>query len=556
MTLPRLTLLAIGLTFVGAMFILAIGMPDGRIFLRLFSVHDLPGAWLMVGMLIFGYWYGARLSGDGAWIERLLLTLDRQRYLVAIVLWMVLCAGTFWVYRNHPLSMDEYAAVFQAKIFAGGAMHGEFPPDLLNNLIPPRVQNYFLSVNHSTGAVFSTYWPGFSLLLTPFVWLGVPWACNPTVVAASFIIIGRIARDLVVSPFAPGWALLFGLASPAFVVNGMTYYSMPAHLLFSLGFAWLLLAPTPLRLFLAGLVGGFALVLHNPFPHMAFALPWVLWLATRKGKGLRNIGYLAAGYLPMVLLLGAGWPLWKQEMLQAGTQSVVAVESANIALGTLPDRALGLLRSFFGVLSIPDGIILFDRLAGLVKLWLWSVPLLILLAWRGGYGDKQPGLKLLGASALLTYVAYFVVPFDQGHGWGYRYFHSAWGVLPVLAALGVTKMVEAGGASVMRQLALVTVFSMVAANGLRMAQMGQFMASHLAQFPPRVEAERRIVLHNGRGYYPSDLIQNDPWLRCGEIVMLIQNASRREKIMSYFPLAQEVSANDYGVTLVDQGAAP
>ena len=209
--------------------------------------------------------------GDGASVERLLLTL------IVNVIWSPSFYGgrcardRCGCIEDHPLSMDEYAAVFQAKVFAAGAMHGLFPPELLDNLIPHGFQNQFLMVNRETGAVVSAYWPGFSLLLTPFVWLGIPWACNPTLVVASFLLIGRIARDLVTLPLAAGWALLFALASPAFVANGITYYSMSAHLLFNLGFAWLLLVPSPKRIFLAGLVGGFALILHNPFPHAAFA---------------------------------------------------------------------------------------------------------------------------------------------------------------------------------------------------------------------------------------------------------------------------------------------
>lgn len=527
-------------------FIEAISKPHGAIFWYLLVIHDLPAAWLMLGMLVFGHWFGTRHSGDGAWVERLLLTLDRQRYVVAIVLWGALCAGSVWVYQNHPLSMDEYAAVFQAKVFAAGSLNGQFPPDLLDNLIPPRFQNQFLMLNRDTGAVFSAYWPGFSLLLTPFVWLGIPWACNPTLVVASFLLIGRIARDLIASPLAAGWALLFALASPAFVANGIAYYSMPAHLLFNLGFAWLLLVPSSLRLFLAGFVGGFALVLHNPFPHVVFAAPWILWLVTRRGQRLRNVACLAAGYLPIVLLLGAGWSLWQQQILHVGVQAGSGAQVTGTP--AMVERALGLLRGFMGVLNWPDILIVFARLGGLAKLWLWASPLLLLLAWWGVRGDKTPRIQLLGASALLTFFAYFLIRFDQGHGWGYRYFHSAWGVLPVLAALGATKLAAAEGPRVLRQLALLALLSLVAANALRLIQMGDFMTAHLAQFPPRIEAERRVVLHNGQGYYAYDLIQNSPWLRGGEIVFLVTNSADKDRLLERFSGEYELHSNHFGDT--------
>lgn len=554
MSLSRLALLGIACSLLVLVFIEANAWAHSTIFWHLMATHDLTAAWLMVGMLAFGYWFGTRRSGNGESVEQLLLTLDCQRYVVALVLWVALCAGTVWVYGNHPLSMDEYAAVFQAKVFAAGAMHGQFPPDLFDYLIPPGFQNQFLMINRSTGAVFSAYWPGFSLLLAPFVWLGIPWACNPTLVAASFLLIGRIARDLIASPLAAGWALLFALASPAFVANGITYYSMPAHLLFNLGFAWLLLAPSPLRLFLAGLVGGFALSLHNPFPHAVFAVPWILWLVTRRGQRLRNMVCLFAGYLPMLLLLVAGWSLWQQNILHVGAQASGLAQAVNNVPPTMLERAPGLLRGFMRVFSWPDIDIVFARLGGLAKLWLWASPLLLLLAWWGGRGEKQPGLRMLGASALLSFLAYFVIPFDQGHGWGYRYFHSAWGVLPVLAALGMIKLAAVEGPRVLRQMALLALLSLVAANALRFVQMGDFMAEHLAQFPPRVEAARRIVLHNGDGYYAKDLIQNDPWLRGSQIVFLVENKADKEKILKHFPAAQVASKNIYGITMVETGA--
>jgi hypothetical protein len=528
MTLPRINFLAIGITLLAIVFILTWGVAHGPIFWHLLVVHDLPATWLMLVMLVFSYLFSTRISGGCVWVERLLLTLDRQRYLAAAVLWVVLCAGSLWIYRNHPLSMDEYAAVFQAKIFAAGAMHGQFPPDLLDYLIPHRFQNYFLMVNRSTGAVFSAYWPGFSLLLAPFVWLGIPWACNPTLVAASFLLIGRIARDLSDSPLAAGWAMLFALASPAFVANGITYYSMAAHLLFNLGFAWLLLSPSPLRLFLAGLAGGFALVLHNPFPHVVFALPWIIWLATTRGQRMQNLAFLVAGYLPIVLLLGVGWSLWLQDTVRAGVQAAGAPQAAGLAAPDLFERLLRLLRGFLNFLTFPDEEILYARLGGLAKLWLWASPLLLLLAWLGWRGNTNPRVGLLGASAMLTFFSYFLIRFDQGHGWGYRYFHSAWGVLPILATLGAVRLAAADGPRVFRQLALLALLSLVLANALRFAQMGDFMASHLAQFPPRVADDQRVVLHNGLGYYAYDLIQNDPWLRGEEIVLIARRAEKGE----------------------------
>lgn len=542
---------AILITLLGIIFIEANAEPGGRIFWHLLTIHDLPAAWLMLVILVAGYWVATRGSGDGLWVDHVLHTLDRQRNRLAVLLWAVLCVGSLLVYRNHPLSMDEYAAVFQARIFAAGALHGQFPPELLDNLIPRGFQNHFIMVNRHTGAVFSAYWPGFSLLLTPFVWLDIPWACNPTLVALSLLMIARIARELIPSPTAVGWAMLFALASPAFVANGITYYSMPAHLLLNLCFVWLLLSCSRWRLFLAGAVGGFALALHNPFPHAVFALPWIFWLATRPGEWHRNIFWIGLGYLALALPLVVGWTLWQRELLQPPVTEAVA-QLAGTMVPSFFERVFLVVEGFFRVLHWPHELTIYARLGGLAKLWLWASPLLLLLAWWGGRESKSPPLRLLGASTLVTFFAYFLIRFDQGHGWGYRYFHSAWGILPILGAAGAIKLtaVSGAGAKWSRALAALALASLIAANGLRFQQMNSFMADHLAQFPPRVSAGFRVVLHNHRGYFGYDLIQNDPWLRGSEIVLLGEGSSGLSLIERDFPGVVEAGNNSYGVTFV------
>lgn len=556
MSLRRGFAAAIILTLLGIAFIETNAEPLGRIFWHLLTVHDLPAAWLMLVMLLGGYWAASRGKGDVVWVHRMLLGLDRWRHPLAILLWVLLCAGSIVVYRNHPLSMDEYAAVFQARIFAAGALHGQFPPELLDNLIPRGFQNHFLMVNRHSGAVFSAYWPGFSLLLTPFVWLDIPWACNPTLVAVSLLMIAHIARELIPSPAAAGWAMIFALASPAFVANGITYYSMPAHLLLNLCFVWLLFSHSPLRLFLAGAVGGLALALHNPFPHAVFALPWIFWLATRRGEWHWNLLWLGLGYLASALPLVIGWSLWQRELLLPPATADVASPVVTMSPSAM-ERAASIVWSFFRVLQWPHELTIYARLGGLVKLWLWASPLLLLLAWWGGRESKSPALRLLGASALLTFFAYFLIRFDQGHGWGYRYFHSAWGVMPILGAAGAIKLGAMPGEGLRWSGALVVVSlaSLIGANGLRFQQMGSFMEDHLAQFPPRVPAEFRVVLHNDRGYYGHDLIQNDPWLGSSEIVLLAEGDMGRALVDRYFPNVVEAGSNRYGITFVG-GARP
>ena len=227
-------------------------------------------------------------------------------WLLAAVLFPVLCLGSLVVYHDHPLSMDEYAALFQARAFAEGRITGAFPPELMDRLVPTFLQNHFLIVSASTGQVSSSYWPAFSLLLAPFVWLGIPWAANPLLGALAVPALHRLTREVSGSTEAAGWAIAFAVASPAFVVASVSYYPLQAHLLFNLLFALLLVNASVPRALFAGLIGSIALTLHNPLPHLLFCAPFLVWLAFRP-RGLRLLAALTAGYLPLALLLGFGW---------------------------------------------------------------------------------------------------------------------------------------------------------------------------------------------------------------------------------------------------------
>src|SRR6185295_14744969 len=113
----------------------------------------------------------------------------------------------------------------------------------------------------------------------------------------ALVLMARLAQRLSAHEQAGGWAMLLALASPAFTAMALTYFSMNAHLLFNLVFVWLMLERTPGRLAMAGAVGSFALLLHNPVPHALFALPWIVWLALQ--RDVRSLAALAAGYVPL-----------------------------------------------------------------------------------------------------------------------------------------------------------------------------------------------------------------------------------------------------------------
>jgi len=471
--------------------------------------QDLAGSALLIALALAAYFAPTR-STALAFVD----AVSRHPWRTATITFVVLCIGTLYVEHNHPLAQDEYAALFQSRVFAAGKLTGQFPPDLIGHLIVPTYFNRFLYASFETGQVASAYWPGFALLLTPFSFVHAPWACNPLLASLALVLIGRLAVRLTGAPRSGGWAMLLALGSPGFGAMAITYFSMPAHLLFNLVFAWLLLERTPRRLLAAGVVGSYALILHNPLPHTLFALPWIVSVA-RGADGRRNLLLLGAGYAVFALPLGFGWPLLLsgiQGHAQFGLFGAHAIDPAHRIAEYFWDWHVK-LRS---AIDLPSIFILTERTADLTRLWNWAVPGLPLLAAAGWWlGRREREIRLLGLSLLVTLGGYMFVWFTQGNGWGARYFYPAWGTLPVLAAVALARVRTDGiCARLPGYVASLAVLSLVLATALRAAQIRSYIDGELTNRPPVMPGERQIVfVHIDRRGYTADLVQNDPFLR-------------------------------------------
>jgi hypothetical protein len=465
------------------------------IFRHLLMVNDSKTAWLSLAVcIVAAFWKNP---------TPLLKVIDFVGSHVATVLTAtvaLLALGAVFIYHSDAFCMDEYAAVFQAKTFAAGRLTAQLPPSVINWLIPPGFNGAFLVASRTTGQAMEAYWPGFSLILAPFEFLGVPWLCNSILAGITIFLIHRITLEITNDRRAAGWAVLFTLASGAFAAYAISYYSMQAHLTANLLFVWLLLKPTPYRAFGAGVVGSLALVLHNPFPHVLFAAPWIFAFAGSRDRR-RSFFALILGYLPLTFLIGAGW-LYVREFVTSGNSGF------NI-IGHTINTAF----------RVPDKSMIDIRVAETVKMWIWAVPCLFLLAVLGRLrrGDDRH-VRLLTQSAVLTFVGYLFFIFDQGHGWGYRYFHSAWGVVPILAACAMNSRPQsndrlaafAGAAAILNLVLVVPV---------QMMQMNDIIARHSAQLPPPRRPGNNVYLVSDGGFYRADMVQSDPLLRDNDLIL-------------------------------------
>ena len=506
-----------------------------QIFWYLLTAYDTHGNLLLAAAAVCAFLLRRRPHA-----LRIVRFAAEHPWTLAAVAFPLLCLGSLRVYHDYPLSMDEYAAVFQARAFAAGRLSGSFPPELLDRLIPSFFQNLFLRVSPSSGAVASGYWPGFALLLAPFAWLDISWAANPAIGALTLPAVHHLARQVGGTRESAGWALMLTAASPSFVVSSISYYSMPAHLLCNLLYASLLLNPTVARALLAGLLGSLALTLHQPVPHMLFSLPFLVWLAIRPGSW----GILAAlllGYLPLSLVLGFGWHYHLLEVMR-----IAHPAGAGSAAGVVPAtpsalESLGSLLS--GAITLPQPGTIAARVAGLGKTWAWGCAgLMILAAYGYSAARSRPGVRVLGAALAATFIGYFFFSQDQGHGWGYRYLHSALFVMPVLASIALVATQPGWNAPEVRGMVSWGIaLSLIFANALRLTQVDAFIGRHLAQVPPlarQADRERpELVLVDIRsGFYAQDMVQNDPFLRGPRTVMLRISPERdAELVAKHFP---------------------
>jgi hypothetical protein len=494
------------------------------IFHLLLTSYDVQAAWLAVAVSFL-----AALWNRPAPILRLVDFLSDHPVGLALVIVVLTGLGSIFIYHSYPLCMDEYAALFQSKVFASGHVAAQLPPAMVNWLVNPAYNGAFLIASPETGRAIESYLPGFSLLLASFEFFSAPWLCNALLGGGAVYLMYRITLEITGDRRAAAWATIFGIASGAFFANAISYYSMQAHLTLNLLFAWLLLSPTRHRVLAAGLVGSFALVLHNPLPHLLFALPWVVAMAANKDLR-RHLVPLVAGYLPITLALGLGWVIL--------TRSIEPIGQGIPVVRTLAS----------GVFRLPDINILNMRSAALAKMLIWAVPgLFVLAAWGSNRHSGNLHVRLLTQSAVLTFLGYLFVDLDQGHGWGYRYFHSAWGAIPILAACAMTGRSEAdrrlvcfvGAACILSVLVIVP---------FQMSQIEHFISRHLSLLPPPIRPGNNVFFINPvGGFYIVDMIQTDPLLRVPDLLLASRGTDADTQFMRRtWPSAKKVGAGHWG----------
>ena len=481
---------------------------------------DLPAAGLVLVSVVFGLW----LTRQPRSISIPDAT-NRWLLVAAFVVFGLLAAATLVVFGTSPAAPDEQAALFQARLFSEFKIIGQYPAGLVDHMLAPAFKNSIILVGDD-GRTMSAYWPGWALLMTPFVWLGAPWLLGPAMGGLGVFLVGKLATVLQGAQAATV-AVLLTVTSGAFVLNAMSLYPAGGHMTLSLLFAWLLLRGGSRDYVLAGLVGSLALVLNNPYPHAVFALPWGLWLLFSSERRRRLIP-LAIGYVPGLMTL-AGWVL-----LQNTLKTLDSTAAAHVWLGHV-----SLL------VTIPNITNLGDRLEELIRVWAWGAPGLLVLAGIGWWFTRgRIGLRLLGASFVSTVLLYWLYPGGQGLGYGARYYQVAWGALPILAAIlivtpGWERLRNFAMAAALVGLVVVVPLEMSYAHGLATVS-----AVPLSQL--RGPGANLCFVDFDQVPAPGITMNNNPSTQ-GDLVLISQGPEADQALVkTWFPGARLVSQTSFG----------
>jgi len=491
-----------------------VGEFDYLIYYRLLFFNDYFNSLAMLAALL------AALLLRSLWlrVEQLVEWITLHPLKTCIITFVIIASIGRLVYQAFPLAMDEYVPLLQARIFAQGNLTFTYPLELLDRMVAPGFQGYFILINPETGQVASAYWPGLALLMTPFSLFELEWLLNPLLAVIGLWLIGDLAKQASGSLQARGWAMLAALACPQYTINAMSYYAMTGLLTLNLLYLWLLLRRSWRSTLLAGLVGSFTLVMNNPIPHILFAVPCIIWLLSNRIYYTQLL-LLVISYLPLGLLLGLGWSL--------------LTHSLGLNYGSELDKNVGFFTVWIQKIQetfvFPDMEIVYIRIYALCKTMIWSSPGLLLIL----FFSKPNTLiqRLLLSCLVLSFVFYFFVPYDQGHGWGYRYIHSAWGLIAISAGIFAVS-----GHKFRRNFIAVAILAGLLATPVFALQTGRTISvsnNTLQPILPTTQDDSQffVFITPHPGLYTLDLIRNYPKDE-GKIIRMVSYGAEEDAVLA------------------------
>lgn len=451
--------------------------------------------------------------------------------IIACLVFAVASLGTHFVCHDYSLSSDEFNADFQAEIFLHGKVTAEIPPQWLQavRVIKPIYVDY-LPLTHSWKAA---YLPAYAALRALFQAVHLQFSLNPLLAAITVLALYGTARSIW--PNERQHALLAVLllaVAPQFLLTSMTAYAMPAHLALNTVWLWLYTRPDLRRFYLAPFVGVLAIGLHQPIVHALFVAPFLIRLVLeQRWRAVISFG--------LIYSLGCVvWYTWRLHYLPPSADAagsifrlfnpkMIVIQPMDLLLiigwSCLATPLLAVLgfRRIFHRLAATGSVNARFREARDLHLSLLEQNPSSLRPEIAVQSKQRAILRDAALSCLFTFGFYYFFFVDQGHGWGYRYFHGTLSCLVLVAVNGWEVLVETAGARRARNFLLAgAVVSLLVALPLRCYQAETFIRPFARASEAIHSMNAEVVGIDPRfAWYSNDLIRNDPFLEDRPIVV-------------------------------------
>ncbi len=261
--------------------------------------------WLVPLAVAAGVWIACR-----PWWRRVSIVLAWRWRRVAVAAALVAVTGSLavshLVIQRTPLTDDEHAYLFQARIFALGRLTWESPPE------KALFENRFII--DTGGRWYAQYPPGHPALLALGVRLGDPWLVPALAAGLTVLLLAASTRRLF-GRSAAAWAAVLAASSPFLLAVSGTLLSHATCLAVLAAFLWTALAAAGRRAhwgwaLAAAMLFGLA-VLVRPFTALAVGLPLTGLAVVRWWRSGRRretvVAYAAGGAVMLALQLWLNW---------------------------------------------------------------------------------------------------------------------------------------------------------------------------------------------------------------------------------------------------------
>jgi 4-amino-4-deoxy-L-arabinose transferase-like glycosyltransferase len=369
----------------------------------------------------------------------------RVNIVTLVCLGFLLAASVSWgVFEAMPHLEDEHANLYQAKMFASGAITAPAEVYSRSFAVPFIVEQ--------DGRRFSKYTPGHALTLVPGVMVGYPWLINAVAAALGLLgtyLVGRELFDRETGLLAAA----LGILSPLAIILAGSMLSHPVSMAALTLFTWAFLKArrggTRRYALAAGALAGWAFV-TRPFSTTAIGLPLIVWALIdqiRAGRAAARPAMawkaMAAWLFPMgvtFLLVGLILPIYNWKAAGDPFANTYTLWWSYDRLGFGPQIGNG---GYHLGKALRNLALDFPRFSELLLGWpSWAGMILTWVVIGLGMGlpprtSREFWLLTPAAGLIVAHMAYWA---HSGGIFAARYYAEAMPFLWILAARGLIKL--------------------------------------------------------------------------------------------------------------------